>query len=229
MLQGNIAYAQGDLSSAENKFQAALARFTLLQDRNRTAEALSALGEIRGRMGDYGAAAEFQQLAIDYLPTDVDALIGLAYAQWYEGFPANADATFTQALAWKPDSARALVGRGQVRAEMQEYEVALSDLSRALAAGLPAKEEIDAMTAHALVLTGLGRATEGEQELNDARARDPRRARTLFRAARVAAMKGQAELALKELEQGLASGPPVASGEEANTRKFVTSVGRKLT
>jgi tetratricopeptide (TPR) repeat protein len=54
MLQGNIAYAQGDLSSAENKFQAALARFTLLQDRNRTAEALSALGEIRGRMGDYG-------------------------------------------------------------------------------------------------------------------------------------------------------------------------------
>jgi tetratricopeptide (TPR) repeat protein len=228
MLQGSIAYAQGDLSSAESKFQAALARFTLLQDRNRTAEALSALGEIRGRMGDYRTAAEFQQLAIDYLPTDVDALIGLGYAQWYEGFPADADATFTQALAWKPDSARALVGRGQVRAEMQEYEVALSDLSRALAAGLPAKDEIDAMTARALVLTGLGRAAEGERELNDARARDPRRARTLFRAARVAAMKGQAELALKELERGLAARPPVSSGEEANARKLVTRVGRKL-
>lgn len=228
MLQGNISCAQGDFSSAEDRFQAALARFTLLQDRNRTAQALSALGEIRVRMGDYRTAAQFQQLAIDYLPTDVEALIGLGYAQWYEGFPADADATFTQALAWKPDSARALVGRGQVRAEMQEYKVALSDLSRALTAGLSVKDEIDAMTARALVLTGLGRATEGERELNDARARDPRRARTLFRAARMAAMKGQTELALKELEQGLAAGPPVSSGEKANARKVVMRGGRKL-
>jgi tetratricopeptide (TPR) repeat protein len=221
MLKGDIALAQGDLESTEFNYQAALAQFTVLEDRNQIAHALSMLGELHSCMGDYGTAADFHQSAIDYLPTDMDALVGLGYAQWYEGFPADADATFTRALAWQPNSATALAGRGQVRAEMQEYVAALTDLSRALAAGLSAEDETDAMTARALALTALGRTVEAESELDRARARAPHRARTLFRAARMAAMKGQAGLAAQELQEGLVSGPRVPSREESNARNVV--------
>ena len=62
---------------------------------------------------------ELHQLAVDKLPTDTDALIGLGYALWYGGFPADADATFSQAIIWDGSAVRAYVGRGQVRAEMR--------------------------------------------------------------------------------------------------------------
>ena len=158
MLRGDIARARGDLSYAEDNFREALSHFSALQDRNHTASTLSALGEVRAMEGDFQRAEEFQRLAVDTLPTDIAALIGLGYAQWYGDSPANAEATFTQALAWDAAAPLAISGRGQVRAELREYGAALADLDRALSSGLAPDDETDARSARALALAGLGHA-----------------------------------------------------------------------
>ena len=162
MLRGDIACAEGDIDSAEENFQAALSRFTILEDRNLTARTLSALADISILTGNYRSAVELHQLAVDKLPTDTDALIGLGYALWYGGFPADADATFSQAIIWDGSAVRAYVGRGQVRAEMREYHGALADVDRALRTDLPPDYHADALSAKALALAGLGRVAEAE-------------------------------------------------------------------
>ena len=220
MLRGDIACARGDLDFAEENFKAALSRFSVLQDRNLTAKTLSALGEIRAMEGDYRRAEQFQRLAIDFLPTDVDALVGLGYAQWYGGSPANAEATFTQALAWDANAALAMSGRGQVRAELQEYESALIDLDQALSAGLAPGDEDDARSAHALALAGLGRAADAERELMTIRGHVPR-ARTLLRSARVALMAGRTDTAVADLERAFAATPPLSPAEDAVARRML--------
>lgn len=224
MLRGDIACARGDLGYAEENFQEALARFSVLQDRNQTARTLSALGEIRAMEGDYQRAEEFQRLAVDTLPTDVDALVGLGYAQWYGGSAANAEATFTQALAWDAGATLAMSGRGQVRAEMREYSAALTDLDQALSSGLAPDEDADARSAKALALAGLGRPEEAERELAAARSEVPR-ARTLLRSARIAAMGGRDEAAVVDLERALTARPPLSPAEEEAARRMI----RRLT
>jgi tetratricopeptide (TPR) repeat protein len=219
MLRGDIACARGDLDIADESFKAALSRFSVLEDRNLTAKTLSALGEIRAMEGDYRRAEQFQRLAIDHLPTDVNALVSLGYAQWYGGSPANAEATFSQALAWDANATLAMSGRGQVRAELQEYESALIDLDQALSAGLAPGDEDDARSARALALAGLGRAADAERELMTIRGHVPR-ARTLLRSARVALMAGRTDTAAAELERAFAARPPLSPAEDAVARRM---------
>jgi tetratricopeptide (TPR) repeat protein len=219
ILLGDIAMARGDLDSAEENFQAALSRFSVLEDRNLTARMLSVLGEIRAVEGDYRRAEQFQQLAVDYVPTDVQALTGLGYAQWYGGSPANAEATFTQALDWDAGAVLAICGRGQVRAELREYGSALADLDEALSADLAPTEEADVRSARALALAGLGRAGEAEREL--ASVRQVPRARTLLRSARVAMMSGADDMAIAELQGALAATPALSPTEGAIARRML--------
>jgi tetratricopeptide (TPR) repeat protein len=223
MLRGDIARARGDLGYAEENFQEALSRFSVLQDRNHTARTLSALGAIRALEGDYHRAEEFQRLAVDTLPTDVGALTGLGYAQWYGGSPANAEASFTQALAWDAGAALAISGRGQVRAEMREYGAALVDLDQALSSGLPPDEEADARSARALALAGLGRSDEAEREMAEVRSRAPR-ARTLLRSARIAEMAARDDAAVRDLERALATRPPLSTAEERAARRMLAQL-----
>jgi tetratricopeptide (TPR) repeat protein len=225
VLKACIAQIKGQLDAAERSLQEALSLVTVLQDRNLTAKVLSALADVSASGRNFTRAAEFQQLAVDYLPTDVDALVGLAFAQWYGGSPADADATFSQALSWDPNAARAWVGRGQVRAEMEEYDIALSDIERALECGLSREDEIDALSARALALAGLGRSAEGADELAAARGRDPQRPRTLLRSARLAVMHGESQTAARELERGLEGSPPLSPREQADARKLLTTLG----
>ena len=80
---------------------------------------------------------------MEQLPTYVDAIIGLGYAQWYEGSPADAAATFDQALGWDTPGSPAASLRGQVLAEMEEYDAALVNLDSALGdPPLPPDEEM---------------------------------------------------------------------------------------
>jgi tetratricopeptide (TPR) repeat protein len=224
ILKGTIARAEGNLSEAEEDFRAALSRFVTLDDRHSTVRTLSALADIRFLASDYLAAAEFQREAVAQLPTAVDALIGLGYALWYGGSPADAEATFSQALARNAMAVRALAGRGQVRSEMREYAVALADLDQALTYDLDLADVIDTRSARAVALVGLGRFDEAERELAAARAQDSSRARTLLRAARIAEMKGQVQVAIIEIERALISDSPLPSSDEANARRLLAKL-----
>jgi tetratricopeptide (TPR) repeat protein len=126
--------------------------------------------------------------AVDRMPGDVVALTGLAYAQWRGGSPADAEATFDQALKWDSETPLALAGRGQIRADLGRYEWALDDLDRALRFNLTREEEADVRSARALALAGLGHEAEARDELVASLRRDPERGRSKARADRIAAI-----------------------------------------
>ena len=224
VLQGDIARTEGDFTAAERSLQAALSTFTVLQDRNSAVRTLSALANVHFTAGDYAKAADFQREAVGRLPADAEALLGLGYALWYGGSPADAEATFTLALRSDAGSASGYGGRGQVLAEMREYAAALADLDRALSLGLPLIDEIDVRSARALALAGLGRREEADRELTTARTADQARGRTLRRAARIAAMRNDRELAIAEAERALRADPPLSSWDATDARKLLESL-----
>jgi tetratricopeptide (TPR) repeat protein len=141
-------------------------------------------------MGDYLAAAELGEQAVERMPGDTAALTVLANAEWQAGSPADAEVIFTQVLHWDADTAAALVGRGQIRADMGSYSLALDDLDRALKFLLDREAEADARSARALALAGLGRAANAHVELAESFRLLPGRSRTKGRAARIATLVG---------------------------------------
>jgi tetratricopeptide (TPR) repeat protein len=169
-------------------------------------------------------AEKLYRQATDRCPGNTETLVGLGYARWHGGSPADAEATFNQALALRPGAPRALAGRGQVRIELRDYGAARTDLVRALEADLPPAEEIDARSARALALAELGRSGEADAELVIARREDPGRARTLLRAGRIAMLAGRMEHAKADLRRALWATPALAPREEAEARRLLAGL-----
>jgi tetratricopeptide (TPR) repeat protein len=224
VLQADIARARGDLAAAEYRLREALTIFFMLDDRYAAAQALSALAELHFIAGDYAQAAELSRLAVERMPGDVTALTGLAYAQWQGGSPADAEATFGQALRWDSDTALALAGRGQVRADLGQYERALDDLDRALQHDLPPEAEADARSARALALAGVGRVGESEAELETAVQLAPDRPRSRLRAGRIAAILGHRDEVRGEIERALSGRPTLSSVERESARRILENL-----
>jgi tetratricopeptide (TPR) repeat protein len=188
--QADLSRAVGDLDHAQEYLRAALSLYIMLDDGYCAGRSLTSLADIRLAVGDYPAAAELSRQAAERMPGDTAALTGLAYAEWQAGSPADAEVTFSQVLHWDADEAAALVGRGQVRADLGSYSPALSDLERALKFPLDRASEADARSARALALAGLGRTAEARAELAKSVRLDPGRPRTGLRADRIAALAG---------------------------------------
>jgi len=114
--------------TAVRSLRAARSLYIMLDDGYWAARALASLAEILLSQGDYQQAAELSNQAADGIPGDTEALTTLAYAQWQAGSPADAEMTFSLVLHWDADTADALAGRGQVRADLGSYSLALDDL-----------------------------------------------------------------------------------------------------
>jgi tetratricopeptide (TPR) repeat protein len=224
VLQADITRARGDLTGAEHRLREALSIFIMLDDGYAAARALSATAELHLMAGDYAGAAELSRHAVERMPGDVNALTGLAYAQWQGGSPADAEATFGQALRWDSDTAMALAGRGQVRADLGRYDRALDDLDRALQLDLTPEAEADARSARALALAGLGRVGEGEAELRTAVRLAPDRPRTRLRAGRIAAILGHSDEGREEIRRALSGQPTLSSAERESARRILESL-----
>jgi tetratricopeptide (TPR) repeat protein len=227
-LQGEVARVQGDLKAAERCFLEALFEFSTLSDAVAQARLLSTLGNLSDAVGDYAEAVRYHKQASDRLPASVDALTGLAYAQWHCGSPADAEATFSKALDWNRDKGEALAGRGQVRVELRAFAGALADLDRAINLGLPLGNEVDARSARAVVLANLGRDKEADRELRVAWSSDPGRPLTRLRAGRVAATLGQNERARDELENALRAQPPLPPRDEKAARLLLKELSQMV-
>lgn len=223
--RGGIAKAAGDLATAETHFRAALATFFLLDDRYSAACLLSAIAELHFLEGDYAEAADLNRQAVERMPGDVNALTGLAYAQWYAGSPADAHATFDQVLSWDRNVLPALAGRGQIRADLGQYEDALDDLDRVRSMPLDKEGEADVRSARALALAGVGRMAEAEGELAASLRIKPDRARSRLRAAKIAAILGDHAETRAEIERALVGHPSLSSAEEASARRILQRFG----
>jgi tetratricopeptide (TPR) repeat protein len=221
MRQADLAREAGDLADAERHFRAALTTFLLLDDRYSAARTLSAIAELYFMAGEYTEAAELNRQAVERMPGDVEALTALAYAQWSAGSAADAEATFDQALHWDGNTVLALVGRGQIRADLGGYEKALDDLDRALSEPLDPGAEADARSARALALAGLRRVPEAEAELTITLRLDPGRARSRLRAGRIAAILGQKKQMREEVELALTGRPALTPAEREAARRIL--------
>lgn len=219
-----VARTAGDSSGSERYFREALSMFIVLDDRYSSARVLSMIADLRYLDGDYLAAADLNRQAVERMPGDVQALTGLAYAQWRAGSPADAEATFNEVLRWDSRMALALAGRGQIRADLGRYDDALDDLDQALALQLAREAETDARSARALALAGLGRAAEAHEELATILERDPKRARSRLRAGRIAAILGEQDNIRSEIELALSGQPALSSAEREAARRVLLAL-----
>jgi tetratricopeptide (TPR) repeat protein len=217
LVEADIARVAGDLLSAEQHLRSALSVFLMLEDGYSAARALTALADLRFAVGDYAAAADLNRQAVERMPGDVTALTGLGYAQWQAGSPADAEATFSQVLRRESNAAMALVGRGQIRADLGRYDSALSDLDRALQSPLGRDIEADARSARALALAGLGRVVEARRELTASFQIDSDRPRSRLRAGRIAAILGERNEMRAEIERALSGRRPSLSSVERDS------------
>ncbi|UBU18574.1 tetratricopeptide repeat protein [Nonomuraea gerenzanensis] len=193
-LQGDISRLSGDSAEAEHSLRTALNTLIQLDDDYGSAQLFAALARLHHEEGRYGQAIDQFRQALSRAPGDPDILVGLGYALWRDGSPADGLLTFSRVLDGRPDLVPALLGRGQIRAELREYPQALADLDRAWALGVPAEEEPAARAARAAALAALGRVEEATAELNAALRGDPSpppalaaRARELLERAQVTA------------------------------------------
>jgi len=216
--QADIARSKGDPAEADRYLRAALSIFLTLEDPYSAARLLTAIAELRFAAGDYTGAADLNRQAVERAPGDVMALTGLAYALWQGGSPADAEATFGQALRWDSGTALALAGRGQIRADLGRYQYALDDLDRALRLTLARDTEADARSARALALAGLGRVAEAERELSATVQLAPDRARTRLRAGRIAAILGRWDEVRAQIELALSGRPSLSSVERESAK-----------
>jgi tetratricopeptide (TPR) repeat protein len=219
-----VARTAGDSSGAERYFREALSMFIVLDDRYSAARVLSMIADLRYLAGDYLAAVDLNRQAVERMPGDVQALTGLAYAQWRAGSPADAEATFNEALRWDSRMALALAGRGQIRADLGRYDYALDDLDQALALQLAREAETDARSGRALALAGLGRGAEAHEELATILERDPKRARSRLRAGRIAAILGEQDNIRSEIELALSGQPALSSAEREAARRVLLAL-----
>lgn len=219
--RGDAAKAVGDLNEAERHFRSALSTYIELEDRYSSAQMLSALADLRFQSGDYASAADLNRQAAERMPGSVSALTGLAYALWLAGSPADADATFTQALHWDPNAVPALAGRGQVRTDLGRFALALADLDLALSLSPTSSVLSDVHSARAVALGGLGRPDEAWPEIDAALGLAPRRPRTHLRAARLAALAGDAARAAAEARASLEGDPPLSPRESASAHRLL--------
>jgi tetratricopeptide (TPR) repeat protein len=125
-------------------------------------------------------------------------------------------------LRWESDTAPALAGRGQVRADLGNYSAALDDLDRALKFPLDRSAEADTRSARALALAGLGRTAEAQTELAASSRIDPDRSRTRLRAARIAALAGYRDEAQAEIERALRGRPSLSPAERDSASRLLT-------
>lgn len=221
-LRGDIARAEGDLEGARAYFGTALADFGVLEDRNLSVRMISAIAEVFLQAGEYQAAmAEFTR-AVDRLPTDVEARTGLGFAQLGTGSPADAEATFTQALGQARMSVRALIGRALARVELRDHDGAFADVSAAVALGAPLAYEADARAtrAYLLALREPGAMERAESELDAARALDPERALTYLRAAQIAELAGRPDEAREAAGRALTGRPPLTPRGASEARRL---------
>ena len=208
VLQGAIARTEGDLPQTVDCYRRALSEFAVVADLPRMTRVYGEITDLLLDMGDYRAAADFSRQALERVPGDAVSLINLGYAQWYRGDRADALTTFARALATRREP-RALGARGQILAELEQDDSALSELSEALDLGLEPAEEADTRSARAVVLTRMGRRPEADADLAAARAFDAARGLTRLREARVSHLRGDSGAAREHAQQALETRPPL--------------------
>lgn len=211
---GNIAFRSGDLPAAERHYRHAAGLYEQVGDHAGVGRLFGAIGCIYVRLGRYLEALEDLQVAVTRLPSDPQLQTQMATALWRSGQTQAASALFGAVLCVEPESADALAGRGQIRAEWGNAEAALDDL-RALHRILPGADQLpEVRSAYALALACQGQQETAMAEADAAVAAARDSAVIFLRAARVARAGGAFQRAAELLRLAESATHPALSSEQ---------------
>jgi tetratricopeptide (TPR) repeat protein len=225
-LLGNIEYQRGQADLAEKSYRNAAELREQLGDEPGVGRLFGAIGCIHARQGKYLKALEELHLAVTRSPSDLALQTELATALWRSGQSQAAAAVFGAVLSVEPDSANALAGRGQIRAERGNVTAALDDLQtlRRLRPSVSHQPEVQSAYALALAYKGLAEPAMAEADAALASANDS--AVIFVRAARVALVSGAAKRAKELLRQAeAASHPALSSYQRVQVRRLLAESG----
>ena len=218
---GNIAYQLRQSELAERHYRLATELHEQLGDQGAVGRLFGAIGSMHAREGRYLAALDELQAAVTRLPRDLALQTELAVALWHAGQSQAASAVFGTVLAVEPESADALAGRGQIRAERGNASAALEDLQelRRLRPSVSLQPEV--RSAYALALAGLGKSETAIAEANAAVAATHDSGIIFLRAAQVARAGGAMDRATELLLRAeQATHPALTSDQLTRLRRL---------
>jgi tetratricopeptide (TPR) repeat protein len=225
-LLGNIEYRSGRSDLAEKSYQNAAELREQLGDEPEVGRLFGAIGCIHAHQGKFQRALEELHLAVTRSPFDLALQTELATALWRSGQSQAAAAVFGAVLSVEPESADALAGRGQIRAERGNATAALDDLQalRRLRPSVSQRPEVQSAYALALAYRGLSEPAMVEADAALASSNDS--AVIFVRAARVALASGAVKRAKELLRQAeVASHPALSSDQRTQVRRLLFEVG----
>jgi tetratricopeptide (TPR) repeat protein len=162
--RANVWTQKGEHQKAEEDFQEAV-RLDPGSAEGYTLHRLIVEANFHYRNDEFSRAVALASEALDMDPECAPAYALRGAAYWYWEHQVEAADDFTKLLEVAGDSFAAYCNRGQVLAEMGEFDRALEDLDRALELGKgtePSANLVHARSGRALVYAGLGRYEEAE-------------------------------------------------------------------
>jgi tetratricopeptide (TPR) repeat protein len=218
---GNIAYQLRQSELSERHYRLAAELHQQLGDHAAVGRLFGAIGSMHAREGRYVAALEELQAAVTRLPRDLTLQTELAIALWHSGQSQAASAVFGTVLTVEPESADALAGRGQIRAERGNASAALEDFQelRRLRPSVGLQPEI--RSAYALALAELGKSETAMAEADAAVASAYDSGVIFLRAAQVARAGGELDRATELLHRAeQATNPALTSDQLTQVRRL---------
>lgn len=228
-LLGNITYQLGRPERAEAHYRLAAELREQLGDQSAVGRLFGAIGRMHARQGRHVAALEELQAAVTRLPSDLTLQTELATVLWHSGQSQAAVAVFGTVLTVEPQSADALAGRGQIRAERGNASAALDDLQALQKLRPSVGLQPEVRSAYALALARAGRPETAMAEADAALASAHDSGIILLRAAQVARVGGalgRATELLRRAEE--ASHPALSSDQLTHARRLLRQVSSEL-
>jgi tetratricopeptide (TPR) repeat protein len=169
--RGSVWIQKGEQEKAEADFQQAIACEPGMAE-VLTIERLLVEAAYHGRREEFDEAIGRATEAIELDPECLPAYAIRAGAHWYSEQLVEAIDDYTRLIEENEGDLHALAGRGQVYAELGEFDLALADLNRAVALGRKRGNKIGlayAYNGRALALAGLGRLAEALRDFDRSR------------------------------------------------------------
>ncbi|HPM79921.1 MAG TPA: tetratricopeptide repeat protein [Candidatus Anammoximicrobium sp.] len=166
--RGSVWIQKGEQDKADADFQQAIVCEPGMAEAF-AIERLLLEAAYHGRREEFDEAVSRATEAIEMDEECLPAYAIRAGAYWYSEQSVEAIDDFTRLIAENEDDFHALAGRGQVYAELGEFDLALTDLGRAIALGRKRGSKTGlayAYNGRALALAGLGRLEEALRDFD---------------------------------------------------------------
>jgi len=195
---GHVARMHMRYEQAFSSYRVAASLFETVEDSAAVAQSLADAGRMSIRTGRYPHAVSDLRAAVERAPGDLSVQYSLASALWHAGQPLAAVSVLAGILNRDTDMLPALRLRGEILADLNRAEQALTDLYRVRQDLQPSTLAARAL-AHALT----GRLEAAVQEAADALANAPDTGPVLLRVARVRQILGDQDTASRHASKAV--------------------------